>query len=299
MTDKKIILIGGPTASGKSALAMQMARQRPSRIINADAMQIYAGLPVLTAQPTASDRAETPHILYETDDAAEAFSVGKWLILAQKAIHQAHTDHITPIVVGGTGLYFQALLNGLADIPAIPDTVRAATTALYEKVGEQEFRAALAGIDPASASRIARNDRQRLIRAFEVASHTGKALSLWQAESTAQGTEQNKLYEKHVLLPPRDTLYNACNARFLKMIEQGALDEVHALMVRDLSPALPAMKILGVREIAAHLHGELSLAAAITASQQATRNYAKRQMTWFRNQWGAKCDTIVADNYIG
>jgi len=309
---QRIILIGGPTASGKSALAMGIARQVQGSIINADAMQIYAGLPILTAQPDAKDRDEIPHLLYEVTDASEASSVGKWLALAQAAIEQVLAEGRTPILVGGTGMYFKALLEGLAEIPDIPDAVRDEAEDLYQKWGEEKFRAALAKLDSESDMRIARNDRQRLVRAYAVATHTGKSLKEWQRERPEAGGQRpensdNGLsngtppplagggrgwgllaipgYEFRLLLPPREELYAACDKRFLSMIERGAINEVKKLMARNLSPALPAMKILGVREIAAHLRGEISLKEAIAKAQQMTRNYAKRQMTWFRNQW--------------
>ena len=276
-----LILIGGPTASGKSGLAMQIARQKNGCIINTDAMQIYAGLSILTAQPSARDKAEIPHLLYEVLDAAEASSAGKWLTLARAAIDEARQAGRTPILVGGTGMYFSSLLGGLADIPLIPDEARQEATKLYEAVGEENFRKQLAARDLESAARIARNDRQRLIRAYEVVTHTGKSLGAWYK----QGQVENKFStEWHLLMPPREELYAACDKRFLTMIENGAIEEVQKLLARDLSSDLPAMKILGVREIGEYLRGETTLDAVITKAQQMTRNYAKRQMTWFRNQ---------------
>ncbi|MGB9153081.1 MAG: tRNA (adenosine(37)-N6)-dimethylallyltransferase MiaA [Alphaproteobacteria bacterium] len=285
MSQERIILIGGPTASGKSALAMQVARQVKGSIINTDAMQVYAGMPLLTAQPDPKDRAEIPHLLYETTDAAEASSAGKWLAQAQAAIAQVWAAGRTPILVGGTGLYFEALRGGLTNIPNIPEDVRDAAEKLYTEQGEKTFRATLAACDPASAARIARNDRQRLIRAYAVIAHTGKSLGDWHKEGSAASDYHDSEPETHLLLPPRDALYAACDARFLSMIERGAIEEVKNLMSRNLSPSLPAMKVLGVREIAAYLRGETSLADATAKAQQMTRNYAKRQMTWFRNRW--------------
>ena len=287
METPRLILIGGPTASGKSAFAMTIARQVNGTIINADAMQVYAELPLLTAQPASQDRAEIPHLLYEVADAAEASSAGKWVVQAQATIAQTIAAGRTPILVGGTGLYFEALRGGLADIPPIPSEVRTAAEQSYLSQGEEQFRADLTKRDPESAARIARNDRQRLIRAYEVVVHTGKTLGEWQREGNSEGIGS---YESHLLLPPRDELYASCNKRFLAMIEQGAMKEVEKLMARNLSPALPAMKILGVRELAAALRGETSLEEAITKAQQMTRNYAKRQMTWFRNRWQKTSD---------
>ncbi|MFA4993857.1 MAG: tRNA (adenosine(37)-N6)-dimethylallyltransferase MiaA [Bdellovibrionales bacterium] len=284
MSMQSLILIGGPTASGKSALALRLAKERNGNIINADAMQLYAGLPVLTAQPDAEDRAEIPHLLYEVTDAAEASSAGKWLVQARDAIEQTKAEGRTPIIVGGTGLYFDALMGGLADIPPIPDDARAKAAQLYNEWGEKKFRDELAKRDPESAARIARNDRQRLIRTYEVALHTGKSLGEW--HKISQTPDQAYNAEFHLLLPPRDELYAACDKRFLKMIERGAIEEVKNFLKRSLPPTLPAMKILGVREIAAYLHGEKNLEESIAKAQQVTRNYAKRQMTWFRNKWG-------------
>jgi len=308
MMQNSIILVGGPTASGKSALAMRLARGKNGSIINADAMQVYKGLPILPAQPDPQDRADIPHLLYETTDAAEASSAGKWLAQARAAIAQTRAQGRTPILVGGTGLYFDALTKGLADIPSIPDDIRAESAKLYAEWGEAKFREVLAQRDPESASRIARNDRQRLIRAYEVIDHTGKTLGEWQKGDSgfkirdsgkslsfleSRGPNPEFSFECHLLLPPREQLYAACDKRFLRMIERGAIEEVKNLIARNLPPApvsstgqvLPAMKILGVREIAAYLRGEMSLDAAIAKAQQLTRNYAKRQTTWFGNKW--------------
>ncbi len=283
-----IILIGGPTASGKSALAMRLAEEKNGCIINADAMQVYAGLPILTAQPSVKDRESVPHLLYETTDPAEASSAGKWLLQAREAIAKTIALGRTPILVGGTGLYFDALMGGLADIPPIPSTARAKAVKLYLDLGEENFRAKLAALDKDSAARIARNDRQRLIRAFEVAVHTGKTLGEWQ--SIGRKGEEKFLekfsVEYRLLMPQREQLYAACDKRFLSMIERGAVGEVKAFLKRGLAPNLPAMKILGVRELAAHLRGDMSLPDSISKAQQMTRNYAKRQVTWFKNKWG-------------
>ncbi len=289
MVKETLIFIGGPTASGKSAFALELAKARNGSIINADAMQVYAGLPILTAQPETKDRADIPHLLYETVDPSEAFSAGKWLARANEAIKEVRASGRTPILVGGTGLYFEALLGGLADIPAIPPEVRSKMEELYRALGEENFRADLGKHDIESAGRIARNDRQRLIRAFEVVAHTGKTLREWHKEQAAVGVRDSGMdVERHLLMPPREELYAACDARFLKMVDRGALEEVKKLLAKNLPPSLPAMKILGVRELAAYLRGETSLSEAIGKAQQMTRNYAKRQLTWFRNKWGEK-----------
>ncbi|MDD3030105.1 MAG: tRNA (adenosine(37)-N6)-dimethylallyltransferase MiaA [Alphaproteobacteria bacterium] len=286
MSQETLILIGGPTASGKSALALRLAEARRGVILNADAMQVYRALPILTAQPSDEDKARIPHRLYEIIDPTEPSSAGIWLDRACAEINQTLTQGKTPILVGGTGLYFDALLGGLADIPPIPSEARAAAAKHYAEWGETKFRAELAKHDPESAQKIARNDRQRLIRAYEVVTHTGKALSAWhKTGQDRRALPERAKIEYHLLLPPRDQLYAACDQRFLSMIERGAIDEVKKLLARGLSPTLPSMKILGVREIAAYLRGETSLDEAVAKAQQKTRNYAKRQTTWFRNRW--------------
>ncbi|MDX2028976.1 MAG: tRNA (adenosine(37)-N6)-dimethylallyltransferase MiaA [Alphaproteobacteria bacterium] len=284
MLQPKIILIAGPTASGKSALALEIARGSNGTIINADAMQVYAGLPILTAQPSESECREVPHELYGVLDPSESSSAGKWVALAKRAIAKTIDNGRTPILVGGTGMYFRALLGGLADIPEIPGEVREKAEKLYAELGEEEFRRELARLDPESARRLEKNDRQRLIRAYEVAAHTGKPIIHWQ-KNTPENYLEFFSIEPHLLLPERTTLYAACDRRFAGMIEQGAVDEVRAFLARNLNAELPAMKTLGVREIGAYLRNEMPLDESIAKAQQATRNYAKRQMTWFRNQW--------------
>jgi len=298
MDYKKLILIAGPTASGKSALTVETARRENGVIINADAMQVYDGLPILSSQPDGASLNSVPHKLYAVLDPSERSSAGRWRAMAMRAIEKAIQQYRTPILVGGTGLYFRALLGGLADIPDIPESVREQTRKLFDDLGEKKFRGELAQRDPESAARIARNDRQRLMRAYEVVAHTGQVLSEWHKRHLASGiwhpvkkqfqigTPESQLLkaEFHLLLPPRDKLYAACDQRFLRMIEEGAVHEVEQFLTRKLDPDLPAMKTLGLREIAAHLRGEISLDEAIAKAQQATRNYAKRQYTWFRNQ---------------
>lgn len=280
MSQPRITLIAGPTASGKSRLAMDMAAKSGAVIVNADSQQLYADLRVLSARPSAADEAEVEHRLYGIADAAEAWSVGRWsrAVLAQLA----DLGDRPVLLVGGTGLYFTALTKGLADIPAIPVEVRDGVEAALDAEGETVFRRRLAALDPAAADRIEAGDRQRLIRAMSVADHTGRALSDWTAQTTpllAPGTWTGLVVE-----PDRAALYANCDLRVTQMIEQGALDEVRALLNRHLDPALPAMKAVGVRELAAHLSGETTPGDAIDATRQATRNYAKRQLTWFRNQ---------------
>lgn len=284
MSIQRVILIGGPTASGKSAFALDLARREHGVIINADAMQVYGGLPILTAQPSEQEQSIAPHTLYGTFDPAVSSSVARWLSAALQEISEAHLNGYVPILVGGTGLYFRALTDGLANIPDIPDQVRILSQRIYDEVGEAKFRTELSTLDPLSASKIARNDRQRLVRAYEVARHTGKPLSFWQ-NNAKQKVTGSLVFERHLLMPQREKLYGACDSRFLCMIESGAVDEAKTFLARGLAPALPSMKTIGLREIGAFLNGSLSLGEAIAQAQQSTRNYAKRQMTWFRNQW--------------
>ena len=275
-------LIAGPTASGKSALALRLAEALDGEVVNADSMQLYADLAVLTARPSPADLARAPHRLYGVADAAEAWSVGRWLAAARATLAAIAARGRPAIVTGGTGLYFSALTAGLADIPAVPPALRDAATALYAAIGENAFRAALVEHDWASAERIQAGDRQRLIRALSVVQATGQPLSAWQAATPP--TLQPGTFTAAVLDPSRAALYARCDARLEAMAEGGALDEVTALLGRELSPALPAMKALGVRELSEHLHGRISLAEAVAQAQLQTRRYAKRQSTWFRNQ---------------
>ena len=275
-----ITLIAGPTASGKSRLALDRARQSGAVIINADSQQLYADLRVLTARPSVEEEAQAEHRLYGVADAAEAWSVGRWSRAALGLLDEL--DGRPAILAGGTGLYFTALTRGLAEIPAVPDAVRDAVQARFDNEGEVAVRQALVAVDPAAESRIETGDRQRLVRALSVAQATGRALSDWTADTTpllAAGS-----WDGMVIEPDRERLYAACDARVDLMLAGGALDEVRALTARGLSPDLPAMKAVGVRELAAHLAGDLTLEQAADALKQATRNYAKRQLTWFRNQ---------------
>ncbi|MGZ3314498.1 MAG: tRNA (adenosine(37)-N6)-dimethylallyltransferase MiaA [Caulobacteraceae bacterium] len=277
-----VLLIAGPTASGKSALALRLAERLNGEIVNADALQLYADLRVLSARPTAEEEARAPHHLFGVADGADGWSVGRWLDAALPLLGDLAARGRRAIVVGGTGLYFRALTKGLADIPAVPAAVRQAAAETWECLGEDAFRQALAARDPAAAARIAAGDRQRLLRAFEVAEATGKALSDWQADTTPPLSAGQ--WRAVVLEPDRQTLYARCDARFAAMVEAGALEEVRALIARRLDPLAPVMKAVGVRELAAHLAGELTLAEAVALAQQETRRYAKRQLTWFRNQ---------------
>lgn len=274
----RIWLIAGSTASGKSALAMRLAREIGGEIVCADALQLYADLRILSARPSAQDEADVPHHLFGIADAADGWSVGRWARAAVPVIEGIVARGCAAVVVGGTGLYFRALTKGLADIPPAPQAAARALAA----IGEPALRARLSAVDPAAEARIFPGDLQRLTRALAVAETTGRALSDWQADTRpllAPGS-----WVGVVLEPPRPELYARCDARMRGMIAAGALEEARALLARGLSPALPAMKAVGLRELGAHLSGEIGLAEAEGRAAQATRNYAKRQMTWFRNQ---------------
>ena len=251
-------------------------------LVNADSMQLYADLAVLTARPSREETLLAPHHLYGVADAADGWSVGRWLEAARAALADIARWRRQAIVVGGTGLYFRALTQGLADVPSVPRAVTDALTAEYERTGELAIRPRLAKLDPEAAARIARGDRQRLVRALAVAEHTGRPLSAWQADT--EPLLAPDAWRGVVLEPPRAPLYAACDARLAAMFRAGAIEEVRALATRGLDPALPAMKAVGVREITAHLEGRISCEAALARAQQQTRRFAKRQLTWFRNQ---------------
>jgi tRNA dimethylallyltransferase len=282
LSEPLITLLAGPTASGKSRRALEMAQRTGAVILNADSQQLYADLRILSARPSAEDEAAAEHRLYGVADAAEAWSVGRWSRAVAPILAELAAEGRPALLVGGTGLYFTALTKGLADIPDVPAEVRDAVEAALDAGGEAAFRRDLAALDPAAAARIEAGDRQRLIRARAVAQHTGRALSDWTADTTP--LLEPGSWTGLVIEPEREALYAACDARVAQMVEAGALDEVRALTARGLDPALPAMKAVGVREFAAHLSGETTLDAAVEATRQATRNYAKRQLTWFRNQ---------------
>ena len=276
------VILGGPTASGKSALAAALAREFGGTVINADSLQVYRELPILTAQPTAAVRAALPHRLYGILPVAERCSAGRWATLARAEIDAALAEGRLPIVMGGTGLYLRSLLQGLAPVPEVPAAVREAAKQHLAEHGKAAFHAELARRDPRMAARIRPGDSQRMLRAWEVMAATGRSLADWQAEQAGPGPNGRLRFLTLVLMPEREPLYAACDARFRAMVEQGALVEAAAL--QSLDPGLPAFKALGLRELIGHVRGECTLEAAIAAAQQATRRYAKRQVTWFRHQ---------------
>lgn len=279
---KKAIIVAGPTASGKSALALALAEKLNGVIINADSMQVYSTLRIVTARPSEEDEARVPHRLYGVLDPSELCSAGRWRSLAVAEMEAAWTEGKLPVVCGGTGLYIRSLMQGLSPIPDIPDEVRTAARALFEQIGNQAFHEMLATRDPVIAARLHPGNSQRLVRAWEVVQATGRTLSDWQAEPPTDALAAS--FYAVSIAPEREALYEGCDRRFRLMVEQGALDEVKAILAMHLDPALPAMKALGVPELAAYLDGRCSLEEAIRRAQQTTRNYAKRQLTWFRHQ---------------
>lgn len=282
-----VVLLAGPTASGKSAVALRWAEAARSQgvgaeIVNADSQQLYADLRVLSARPDADDLARAPHHLYGTADGADAWSVGRWVRAALPILADIQARGCRAIVVGGTGLYFRALTEGLAEIPPVRPEIVAGAGAAFDAAGEAAFRARLAERDPEAAGRIARGDRQRLVRAWSVVEATGRSLTAWRSDTRPPLAPED--WTGVVLEPDRAELYARCDARASAMLEAGALEEVRALLARDLAPDLPVMRALGVRPFAAHLAGGLDLAAAADQVRTDTRRYAKRQLTWFRNQ---------------
>ncbi len=270
----------GPTGAGKSAAALQLAAARPTVIINADAMQMVDGLHVITARPTVAEEALAEHALYGVLQPHEPTSVANWLALVAPLIRRAWDEDKLPLLVGGTGMYVKALMEGLASVPPVPDAVREVVRAL----APDTVRAALEHEDPAMAAQLKPGDSQRNARALEVIRATGTSLAQWQAESTRPVFPKAR-YQRFVMAHARAALYARIDARFEAMMREGALEEVRALMALNLNPELPILRAHGVPELMAHLRGEMAIDAAVAKAQQNTRNYAKRQMTWLRNQW--------------
>ena len=278
----RALLIMGPTASGKSALALALAERIGGEIVNADSMQVYRDFRILTARPTSAEEGRAPHHLYGHVDAGELYSTGRWLTDALASIAAIHARGQTPILVGGTGLYFKALTQGLADIPAADPERREELRTRAAKEGAPALHAELASLDPATAARLEPNDAPRILRALEVYAMTGESISALQA-ATKPALAQEQ-WAGVALTPDREALYAAIDARFEQMLAAGALDEVRAFAARKLNPALPAMKAHGAPALMAHLRGELSLAEAAEIAKRDTRRYAKRQFTWIAGQ---------------
>lgn len=279
-----LALIAGPTASGKTALGVALAkvlgnRGAPGVVINADSAQVYADLHVLSARPDAAEMDGVPHRLFGAWDGAAACSAADWSAAAKREIENAQLAGQVPILVGGTGLYLRTLLDGIAPVPEIEPKIRAAVRDLPQ----DRARAALENEDPAAAARLAPADRTRTLRALEVVRSTGRPLAAWQQEKSG-GIAGDVALHPFLLLPDREWLFGRCDRRFAQMLDTGAIAEVEALLARDLDPALPVMRAIGVPAIAALLRGEIARKDAIAAGATATRQYAKRQYTWFRNQ---------------
>ena len=282
--NKRAVLIAGPTASGKTALAITMARARGARIVNADSMQVYGVLDRLTARPDAAELAAAPHFLFGHVDPEMRYSTGAWLDDAHKQIQEAHQENQELIFVGGTGLYFDALINGFAAVPQIAPELIARAEAVVSPLDAAGRRHLLESFDPQTAARIKVADPQRVIRALSVVMATDTPLSAFQAQN-GPGLLKGYDLERIVLMSERALLRRRIAERFAAMMEQGAVGEVEALLARDLDPSLPAMKAIGVGEIAAMLRGDMSRQAAVEKAVTATRQYAKRQSTWFRNRF--------------
>ena len=283
MSEAEIILIAGPTASGKSALALELAEKLRGVIINADSMQVYRDLRIITARPTPKEEVRVPHRLYGRIDAAENYSVGRWRTDATATIDATKRCGRAAIVVGGTGLYFNALIRGLAAVPPIPDEIREEVRARLESEGINKLHAELMRRDSAAAARLMPGDRARIARALEVVLATGRSLLAWHEEGNAASLDAARA-AKVFLSPEPDALMARIDARFDQMIAAGAVEEVQALAARGLDPNLPAMKAHGVPWLIRHLGGEISLEEAAEGARRDTRQYTKRQATWFRNQ---------------
>ena len=277
------ILITGPTASGKSALAVRLAAEHDGVVVNADSMQVYDTLDILTARPQPQDMGGIEHCLYGHVPAGAAYSTGDWLREATGVVAGLRERGKLPVFVGGTGLYFRALTGGLSDMPAIPDDVRERMRGRLTAEGPEALHRALAERDPETAARLMPGDGQRIVRALEVLEATGRSISVFQA-ATGPAVIDPERAAKIVVLPDRAVLAARIDRRFGEMLKSGAVDEVKALLALDLSPAMPVMKAIGVPQIAAMLAGEMREADVIERGAAATRQYAKRQMTWFRNQ---------------
>ena len=294
MSGRKAILIAGPTAGGKSAFALRLAERHGGVVINADSMAVYRELSILTGRPDAADRARARHALYGHRDGAEPYSVGHWLVEADTEIRRAWAEGALPILVGGTGLYFKALTQGLSHIPAVPADLRTRIRAEAEGLAPDVLHARLAARDPATAARLRPTDPQRIIRAWEILEATGRPLSSFQAQRSRPLLPMADV-TGIILSPDRETLRRRIDERFDRMMANGALEEVETLARRGFNPALPVMRALGVPPLLAHLGLALSLDAAVARSKTETRAYAKRQVTFARHQlpgfiWTAEDD---------
>lgn len=289
----QVLVVAGPTASGKSALALEIAKRLDGTVINADSMQVYRDLCILTDRPREKEISAVPHKLYGILDAAERGSVAWWRQQALQAIRETLREGRLPILCGGTGLYLRAMMEGIADIPTVPDEVVKQAEELYRELGGAEFRKRLYELDPGTAARLHDGDSQRLQRAWAVATATGQPLSHWIEQG--QAPEGDLAFKSVLIVPEALVSADAIERRFRDMIAQGALDEVRALKERGLSPGLPAMRALGVSQLIDFIDEAISLDTAVDLSVVATRQFAKRQRTWFRNQFIA--DVLLVEKF--
>lgn len=281
--DRPPLLLAGPTASGKSALALALAERTGAIIVNADSQQVYDGWRILSARPSPAEEARAPHRLFGHVPLQASYSAGAWLRDAERALAEARRAGRPAILVGGTGLNFKALTEGIAPIPPTGPAIRAAAEAELERLGIRAFAEALAARDPETVAALDRANPMRLLRAWEVLAQTGRGLAAWRSETAAPLLPLSEA-RAVALVPPRSWLYARTEARFEAMLRAGVLEEVREVMARSLPPEAPGLKAVGAPELMAHLRGELSLSDAIRAAQTATRRYAKRQLTWIRNQ---------------
>jgi tRNA dimethylallyltransferase len=295
-TYPQLLLIGGPTSSGKSALALALAQRLNGAVINADALQLYREIPILSGQPSLAERALVPHYLYGARGVAESASAAWWQEAAKDAIAKTQAVGHLPIVVGGTGLYLSTLLDGISAMPEVAADTRQRVKDLLDQSGVGAVHAALAAIDPVAAGELKPRDQQRLCRALEVVWQTGRSIRDWQGQK--QGAWPGAI-KTIAILPPKADVYKKCQARFDTMMDMGALDEVRAIESAGLGDHLTALKAKGIPELRAHLRGELSLAEAVRLAKLKTRQYAKRQFTWFTQQWQPDYvigEMVTADN---
>ncbi len=277
---KKILIIGGATASGKSEYALKLAKNLGGAIINADALQVYKELPILTSQPAKND---IEHKLYGVLSIVDSCSAGIWANMAKSVIDEVIAKGKTPIVVGGTGLYIKTLIYGIAEIPNVSDKIKANVKNKFEELGKEKFYQELTKLDPLTLEKIRPSDKERMIRAMEVIKETGKSIMTWRLENKKTFFSPDQ-FQGYFLNPSRKIIYRNCNERFLKMIDNGALEEVKSIQSLGLSDNSNAKKILGFKELLAYLVDQIPKEDAIQKAQQKTRNYAKRQITWFRHQ---------------
>nr|WP_133705552.1 tRNA (adenosine(37)-N6)-dimethylallyltransferase MiaA [Rhizobium sp. BK313] len=291
MSDIDAILITGPTASGKSALAVELARAHGGVVVNADSMQVYDTLRVLTARPSEADMQGIPHHLYGHVPAGQAYSTGVWLREAAVLVAQLREEGRMPVFVGGTGLYFKALTGGLSDMPDIPTEIRSRLRGRLLREGAEALHRELVIRDPAVAGSLSPQDGQRIVRALEVRAATGQSIIAFQGKTGPVIIDADRA-RKIVVLPDRAVLHQRINGRFEKMLAMGAEDEVRALLALELPEEMPVMKAIGVSQIAAMLRGEMTREEVLETGAAATRQYAKRQMTWFRNQMDQSWERI-------